>query len=327
MRPPADRLVALNVSLPDGAAPPEWVELLPSGVIEGRDGRTFVNDRPDDVVAAFVANRGPLPIDWEHASEIKAPEGEEAPAAGWIEELQNRAGQIWGRVAWTPRAAQQILAKEYRFLSPVFVFEKLTARVLQLLSAGLTNQPNLVMTALNRRADDDLTEVPMKRVLEALGLKPEATEEEAVTAVQTLRAEVTTAKAANSQAPSLDKYVPRADFDAAVGRAANAEKKLADAEKAKAEAEIDAAIGDALKAGRITPATVDYHKAQCRTEGGLERFKQFVKAAVAVGDPSGLDGKKPGGEEHGKALNAEQKKVCSLLGIPEAEYQKNVEVK
>ena len=41
-------------------------------------------------------------------------------------------------------------------------------------------------------------------------------------------------------------------------------------------AEIEAALG----AGKITPATVEYHKASCRQDGGLERFRDFVKAAL-----------------------------------------------
>ena len=165
----------------------------------------------------------------------------------------------------------------------------------------------------------------MKKLLEALGLKPEATEDEAVLAVQALHGDLKTAKAANSQAsPSLDKYVPRQDYDAMVAKAANAEQKLAEQAKAQAEAAIETAIGEALKTGKITPATAEYHKAQCRTEGGLARFQEYVKAAPAVGDGSGLDGKQPGGQT--KALNAEQKAVCTALGIPEAEYVKSMEV-
>lgn len=64
--------------------------------------------------------------------------------------------------------------------------------------------------------------------------------------------------------------------------------------------------------GKITPATVDYHRAQCSQEGGLERFAAFVAAAPAIGDPSGLDGKQaPAGAT---AMNAEQRQVMEMFG-------------
>ena len=68
----------------------------------------------------------------------------------------------------------------------------------------------------------------------------------------------------------------------------------------------------ALATGKITPATVDYHRAQCSQDGGLERFAAFVAAAPAIGDPSGLDGKEaPAGAT---AMNAEQRQVMEMFG-------------
>lgn len=319
-----DTAKALNMVLSIEGTLPDWVQLIPIGEVEGRDGRRWKNHDPATIVATFNRRGVPIPIDWEHASEHKAPIGEAAPAAGWITALNARDGFVWGQVDWTARGAASISAKEYRYLSPVFGYDEPSQQITTLYSAGLTNQPNLALTALNRESHSQ--EVPMKKVLEALGLKPEATEDEAVLAVQALHGDLKTAKAVNSQAPGLDRYVPRADYDATVTRAANAEQKLAASEKAQADAAIEAAVGEALKAGKITPATAEYHKAQCRTEGGLERFKAFVTAAPAVGEESGLDKKTPNGAEKAKALNAEQKAVCTALGIPEAEYQKNVEV-
>lgn len=39
-----------------------------------------------------------------------------------------RDGAIWGRVEWTERAAAAIRAREYRFLSPSFGFDKPRSR-------------------------------------------------------------------------------------------------------------------------------------------------------------------------------------------------------
>ncbi|HRF45108.1 MAG TPA: phage protease [Candidatus Competibacteraceae bacterium] len=143
--------IALNTPLPATAsAAPTWIQLLPdSRDITGYDGRRWRNDLPDRVVAQ---SRMPLVLDYEHASEHRAPQGLDAPAAGWIARLEVRGGAaVWGQVDWTERARQQIEAREYRFLSPVFQYEKDSQRIVRLTSAGLTNQPNLPLTALNRK--------------------------------------------------------------------------------------------------------------------------------------------------------------------------------
>ena len=68
---------------------PLWVKLIPTGDIqddkawiEGRDGRTWVNDNPQGIVDAFEANGADLPIDVEHATELKASNGDPTPTVG-----------------------------------------------------------------------------------------------------------------------------------------------------------------------------------------------------------------------------------------------------
>ena len=74
----------------DGAAS-EWIELIPAGPdVTGADGRAWVNDAPDAIVATFDERHVPLVIDWEHATEHRAPNGLDAPAAGWIDRVENR---------------------------------------------------------------------------------------------------------------------------------------------------------------------------------------------------------------------------------------------
>ena len=143
--------LALNMELPSGEIP-DWVELLPAGqIVTGRDGRAWRNSNPQGVVDQFVNRNVDLVIDWEHASEHRAPNGQDAPAAGWVKELAVRDGAIWGRVEWTERAIAQLQRKEYRYLSPVFLFTRDENQIARLSSAGLTNQPNLELTALNQQ--------------------------------------------------------------------------------------------------------------------------------------------------------------------------------
>jgi hypothetical protein len=131
------------------SGPSPWLLLVPAGHFQGRDGRAWVNDRPGAILDHFARNRVDIPVDWEHATELKAPKGEEAPASGWIKELTIRDGAMWGRVEWTPRGQCQVQARNYRYYSPAFNFERASKRVVGIHSVGLTNRPNLYVPALN----------------------------------------------------------------------------------------------------------------------------------------------------------------------------------
>jgi len=278
---------ARNVALP--AEPPEWVELLPPGPdIVGQDGRSWTLKNPDRPVKIFQRRQTPLVIDWEHATEVRAPAGQDAPAAAWVTELEIRDGAVWGRAEWTERAAQQIRAREYRYLSPVFLYEKDSREIIALDSAGLTNRPNLPLTALNREEAPPMT-LP-SALLAALSLPDTASEADAVAAVSRLCGDLATARN-RAETPPLEKFVPRADYDGALARAANAENRLREIETAQRQTKIDGLIDGALKNGQIVPATRDYYVAMCRTEGGVEAFEKFLQLAPAVlGAPTKLDG-------------------------------------
>ncbi|WP_201792003.1 response regulator, partial [Mycobacterium avium] len=80
--------------------------------------------------------------------------------------------------------------------------------------------------------------------LALLGLPDTATEEQAMSAASQLK---TTAQAANTEQPNLAQFVPRADYDALVGRATNAEQAL---ELAGADAKgFDAVFSDVVMPG------------------------------------------------------------------------------
>lgn len=312
-----DHVLALNVAL-DGGVPPEWVELIPAGgTVTGIDGRSWINDQPQGILdhfARYKAHNRELPIDYEHASELKAPNGEQAPAAAWGTELAIReGGSIWARVEWTPKGLEAVANREYRYLSPVLIYEKKTRRIVGIASVGLTNKPNLTLTALNQEGDNHQQETDMlKRICTKLGLAETASEADAMAAIGDMQQGLATANN-RAENPSLDKFVPREDYNTAMARATNAEQAVADQKKTELEAAINAEIDAALRPpSKITPATVEYHRSACREIGGLERFRAFVKLAPEIGADSGLDGKKtPDGHE---ALNADQAKIAGMFG-------------
>lgn len=281
---------ACNLAI-DGSPPPDWIQLLPAGpAISGADGRAWTLPDPAALLTAFTARNKPLVVDWEHSSEHRAPQGLDAPAAGWIDQLEARNGAIWGHVDWTPKAAQQIAAKEYRFLSPVFTYAKTGHQIIALVSAGLTNQPNLNLTALNQE------QAPMPvspALLGTLDLPADTSEAGVIDAIANLKSALLTATNRSGQ-PDLDKFIPRPDYDAALNRAANAEQKLAEIATAQLNQQIETALNTALKAGQICPATVEFYRAGCQKDGGLEAFNQFLKTAPPVlGTVPAMDGKPP----------------------------------
>ncbi|QOX79801.1 hypothetical protein FY034_12955 [Trichlorobacter lovleyi] len=308
---------ALNFELPQSASgAPEWIPLLPGGsALVGRDGRSWINSAPEGVVSGFVTDAKDMPLDWEHATELKAPKGEEAPAAGWFKELQVREdGSVWGRIEWTSKGREAVESKAYRYISPVFMYDTATNLIIKLTSVGLTNRPNLYLPALNH--EQHMEELSMNQqqfaaLLVALGLAPTSTAEQALNQVAKLNGDLATALNHASQ-PPLDKFVPKADYDLALNRATTAETALADQEKATLETAINAEIDTALKAGKITPATKEYHIAQCRQEGGLDRFKAFCQAAPTVAADTNLDKKKAAEGE--TALNAEESQMAAMFG-------------
>ena len=303
--------LALNFMAGENGLPAR-IDLLPAGKrIVGRDGRSWNNPDPARV-ADQANNRGiDLVLDFEHASELKAPQGDPAPAAGWLHDLRVEPdGRLTAAInRWTPRGEQAVRDGEYRYISPAVLYDPKTMDIVGIGSAGLTNKPNLPLAALNHEHQEETA--MLKKMLAKLGLAEDATEETALNAVGKLQTDLQTALN-SAQTPPMDKFVPRADYDLALNRAVTAEGKLAQGDKERMEGEIATAINQALTDGKIAPASKEYYTAMCRTEGGLEQFRTFVASAPKIVADSVLGGKTPGdGQE--TALNAEQTKIMKML--------------
>ena len=311
--------VALNFTTSESGLP-DRIDLLPAGKrITGRDGRAWNNTNPSAVVERTNNAGIDLVLDFEHASELKAPKGEPAPAAAWLNDLRVEVdGRITAAVnRWTPKGGRAVRAGDYRYVSPAVNYDPRTMEIVGIASAGLTNKPNLPLAALNHEQQEEQT--MLKKILAKLGLPEDASEDMALNAIGKMHTDLQTAL--NSAAtPSLDKFVPRADYETALNRATTAEAKIADADKAKLEGEIETAINEALTAGKIAPASKEFYVATCRSEGGLAKFKQFIASAPKIVADSGMGGKTPEGEK--TALNAQEKDIIAKMGVTEEEYIK-----
>ncbi len=305
-----------------GDAAPSWVMLFPATVaIASRDGRRF-SMTPEDaqaVIDHFDADAREVYVDVEHATQLRASQGLDAPAVGWIGALELRDGALWGQVAWTDRGAELLATRAYRYISPTF-FHDTDGRVLRLEGAGLTNSPALRLPAVARRRDADKETRMDPELMKALGLPEGASAADALDAARTLATAAAQAQAqlatARAQGADAQLYVPRADFEAATARV----RTLEEAETARRQADEEAAVGEAVEAGKITPAARDYHLASCRAMGAAAfraAMAEHPVIALARSQSAG-DARQPG-EPSAASLTAQQLAICKQMNIaPEA---------
>ena len=239
----------------------QWVHLIPAGRFSGRDGRgPWQLADPDGVITVTNRARGDaLPVDYEHQTSATEKNGQPAPAAGWIKELQARGGELWGRVEWTARAAAHIAAKEYRFISPVFSYTPENGRITSLFNAALTNNPNLELTALARAEETNVDELAELQHL--LGLTGSAELADVVVSVRSLVSE----KAGNRPDPA--KFVPIDVFEKLAAELNIRNQGMAD-ELAERH------VAEQITAGRMFPFLKDWGVALCRTN--RPAFDAFV---------------------------------------------------
>ena len=334
-------IASLGVELAVGGEAAANFRILPAGEFRSWDGRpvecaAWVCTEADGrrIVAELLARQSPRVIDYEHATLRAKQDGTKAPAAGWFKNAEWRADGVWLLgVDWTALAAQEIADKAYRFVSPVFSYDPASGRVGSLLYAALTNDPGLDgLTDLAALAaelfllpptnplENSMPEI-LKQLLAALGLQETATEAEALSAVASLKTNVASLSA-QVAAPDPAKFVPIATLSALQGEHAQLQGRLAALSAEVTGGKLDKIVADGLATGKLTPATEAWARDLGKKD--VAALSAFIAAAPVVVKPGETQ---TGGQgEGGKiaALSAEQKKVCELLGVSEAEYQKTL---
>jgi phage I-like protein len=333
-------LAACALELPAVAADAKFIKLqvLPAGEFRPMDGRPMVVPawRIDAASAARVIEaRGrrttPPVIDYEHQTLNKEKNGQPAPAAAWIGELEWHEGKgLFATVELTARARDLIRAREYLFFSPVFTFSPATGDVLEVLMGAFTNTPAIDgMAAVELQAaasrnfltpnpeDPSMTKL-LVAVAAALALPQAATEDQAITALSQVKP-LTDSFGELRKALGLDE---KADAKAVVAACA-ALKTRADAEPDPAkyvpvaaltqlqtqfaalsakvtDGEVDQVVQAALEDGRLIAGEQEKWARELGKKD-LAALNAFLKTAQPIAALSGTQtrGKTPAGSSSG----------------------------
>ncbi len=154
----------------------EWIQLTPLGEFPHAQGWQRVDAASVNTMVqqfksfwAKLGRRfGGLPFYLGHPDATPSPT--ETKALGWILDVEARSDGLYGKVKWTSEGRALIEGGYYKFHSPYWEAESIGVREGQpvfrptrLLSAGLTNQPNLPVLPLANE-----TKSPTTGVLELL---------------------------------------------------------------------------------------------------------------------------------------------------------------
>lgn len=336
LKPSTSPQFSVLLAIASEAGAPEWTLVMPYGELRAKDGRRWTNPQANasKVIQASLAIAGStdMPFDYDHQLDLSAvPKvGGTAPASGWIKELEARDDGIYARVEWTARASAAIDAREYRYVSPVFDFDK-TGLVVALRRAALTNRPALDLPALASEHTQG-EGMDYSKIAQALGLGADATEDQILAAL----AKLTSATAAASELAKVRtglKLGADADGEAILtaiaaqsvgGDATEAvvalQTRLNTVETALASDRASAKVDGMIKAGKIAPAARTVYLAIASETPA--RFDELMKDAPVILKP----GTALASDENRLAadgtytLNAIETALCAEMGWDTAAY-------
>lgn len=327
----------------------------PDGVIEGRDGRSFVVPSVETLNAAQKSHGQDIPIDLEHATEAWWGDCDKK-ALGWVKSATfytDEEGAVWAPVEWNEYGQEAISKKAYRYFSPAFMPAPQTTEidgvtvvdydlprvVVYATSGGLTNRPNLHMPALNSREDapgENLMDT--KTLCALLGITAGGSEKDIAAAIQSGRASLnafgldyTTDKAqavslhAKLTTPDPTKYISAELHATEVAARKDAEKKLVELRSSQHKAEIDTWVSDSTASGRMLPCQVDHYRKMA--EMSPESFavaKDIVANAPEVAGEAPKPKPVDGSDDH-SAIPADVVEIAARTGMDPKELHKRMQ--
>lgn len=306
-----------------GTQAPTDIQILPASDFRSDDG----SGRPSEVdswkinatiaqklIAKLNSRKNDLLIDYEHQSLMASVNGQPVPAAGWFKNMEWRDGSgMWvTKVDLTNKAKGHIAEKEYRYISPVFTYDKKTGEIIEIVSLAFTNTPAVDgMAALAACTEKFLINY------QSSGVNHMSTEQVAalnikVTGLETQLANLSADKTklqgeVTALTAERDSYKAKAE---AVQQEAAKAKEAADT---KAHADL---LQTALTDGRLVPAQKPWAEKQ-----SLEALTAYLETAPVILDGKLQHEKKTeGGNELG--LDETELAMCSQMNIKPEDFAK-----
>lgn len=335
------------------------IQLLPAGEFRSRDGRPaecaawLTNaEIAAKLIADIAALVNPIAIDYEHQTLLSAENGQKAPAAGWFtaEGMEWREGEgLFAKVEWTEIAKLHIDAKEYKFISPVILYDKKTGAVKKILNAALTNNAAIDgMEEVSARLTVSLTQqetlsMNLEELLEQLrwmlNLPTLATPEEVLAELQKATAAIKAAQpeavaaagfsvaglvaslggqvaALKVAAPDPAKFVP-------VDAMAALQTEVAALRNEKVARDVDGVVVAALTAGKLLPPQEKWARDLGMKD--LAALTAYLDTAQTVAALSGTQtgGTPPAGQPAGE-LSESQLAMCRSTGVDPEDFKKTL---
>ncbi len=337
------------------------IQLLPAGefaTIDGRPekGKKWRLDRAaaERLIAFHAERANDLVIDYEHQS-LRAPDnGQPAPAAGWYKRLEWREGKglFATDVRWTDRAKEMIAAGEYRFVSPVILYDKKTLVPLALGPAALVNVPaidgmqEVALSALanqyaSRSHHLETTSMekhpPLVAILAALGIDINTKPEDATTAIATLKAKAAKADELEPKVAKLSdleaqvaalKAKNPGDVDptkfVSIEQFKELQTKLSELSGASVDQQVDTLVTAAMKDGKILPGSEKWARDLGKKD--FAALKSFIDTATPIASLAGTQTNGKQSAAFAAGLTDTQAKLCSAMGVKPEDYKKTLEV-
>lgn len=347
-------LAACSFALPTGSDTRIQIQLTPAGEFRPSDGREMKVDawRIDQAIATRVIDRfrsraNPAVIDYEHQTLHKETNGQPAPAAAWIHDLEWRDGVgLFATAELTARLRQAINDGEYKFVSPVFSYDRQTGAVLDLQMAAVTNNPAIdgmeplalqaaATFGIHTSEEDPSMNPLLKALLAALALPDTTTEQDAIAAltarldaaqtVDKLRtalgvaatddlvAACTSLKTKADAPADPSKYVSVATFE-------ELKAELAVLTKQSVSEQVEKLVTEGLADGRLVKAQEGW--ARDLGTKDIAALTAYLKdtPAIAALSSTQTHGRRGPAEPNAEGLTADELAICSATGTDPKDF-------
>ncbi|YP_010660042.1 phage protease [Pseudoalteromonas phage HS6] len=340
----------------------ERVMVMPDGYFKSHDGRPFdvpanawlLDQAAFELLKSTASTRtNDYHFDYEHQTLHAEENGKPAPASGWFNpsdlEYVPGEGLYALNVRWTPSARAHLKNDEYRFISPVFHYDKQTGRPTKLRHFALTNDPAVdgmdkvavLKTSKTHVNNGENTMNAAQKLLSLLGITvdgekiTDADYTQATTALTALKAKadeadsltnqlstandaVAALKANSPTEVNLAKYVPVETYNAL-------HTEMVALKSTSATQTVEQEINKAKQDGRVITSEEEY-LTNLGNQQGIAALKAVLDARSPIASLTAQQtthAPKPEQNQDGlAALTADEKYAADQLGLSHTAYAK-----